>query len=162
MKSIYEYSFEDAKGELVDFAEYKNKVLLIVNTASKCGFTKHYDGLQKLYEDYNKDGFEVLAFPCNQFGNQEPGTEEEIISFCKLNFNTTFRIFKKIEVNGKNTNPLFAYLKEALPGLLTNSIKWNFTKFLIDRSGKPFKRYASTTKPESIRSDIESLLRKES
>ena len=161
MKSILEYSFEDAKGTIVNFSEYKNKVLLVVNTASKCGFTDHYDGLQKLYEEFKDQGFEVLAFPCNQFGNQEPGTEKEIVDFCQLNFKTTFRIFKKIEVNGKNTNPLFAYLKEALPGFITNSIKWNFTKFLIDRAGKPFKRYASTTKPSQIRSDIEMLLKKD-
>lgn len=155
---IYSFTCKDAYGKDISLSEYKGKVLLIVNTASKCGFTKQYNGLQALYKKYKDKGFEVLAFPCNQFAHQEPGTEKEIVSFCQVNFNTTFKIFKKINVNGQYADPLFKYLKRALPGFITNSIKWNFTKFLIDRHGKPIKRYASTTKPKSISRDIEKLL----
>ncbi|OYZ43576.1 MAG: glutathione peroxidase, partial [Novosphingobium sp. 16-62-11] len=131
----------------------------VVNTASKCGFTPQYDGLEKLWQDYGDKGFEVLAFPCNQFGGQEPGTADEIESLCKVNFGLSFPLMAKIEVNGDNADPLYDWLKKEAPGLLgTKAIKWNFTKFLIGRDGKVVSRYAPTDKPESIAKDIEKLL----
>jgi len=134
-------------------------VLLIVNTASKCGFTPQYEGLEALHRDLGPRGFEVLGFPCNQFGAQEPGDAEEIANFCSLTYDVTFPLFAKIDVNGSNADPLFEKLKEEAPGLMgSRSIKWNFTKFLVDRSGKTIKRYAPTTKPEELRADIEALL----
>jgi len=137
---------------------YEGKVVLIVNTASKCGFTPQYEGLEKLYNTYKDKGLVILGFPCNQFASQEPGSAEEISKFCTLKYGVTFPMFMKIEVNGKDADPLYKYLKTALPGTITNDIKWNFTKFLLDKNGKPFKRYASTVKPEEISSDIEKLL----
>ncbi|MEL0253665.1 MAG: glutathione peroxidase, partial [Novosphingobium sp.] len=135
------------------------KVLLVVNTASKCGFTPQYDGLEKLWKDYGDKGFEVLAFPCNQFGAQEPGSADEIESFCKVNFGLSFPLMAKIEVNGDSADPLYDWLKKEAPGVLgTKAIKWNFTKFLIGRDGKVVRRYAPTDKPESISKDIEKLL----
>lgn len=146
----------DGKEEALD--SYKGKVLLVVNTASQCGFTPQYKGLQELYTKHREKGFEVLGFPCDQFGHQEPGSDEEIHSFCERNFGVTFPLFKKIEVNGDNTHPVFEYLKKNAPGLLGQRIKWNFTKFLVDGQGKVIKRYAPTTTPEKIESDIQQLL----
>lgn len=146
----------DGKEEGLD--SYKGKVLLVVNTASQCGFTPQYKGLQELYTKHREKGFEVLGFPCDQFGHQEPGSDEEIHSFCERNFGVTFPLFKKIEVNGDNTHPVFEYLKKNAPGLLGQRIKWNFTKFLVDGQGKVIKRYAPTTTPEKIESDIQQLL----
>jgi len=140
--------------------DYKGKVLLVVNTASKCGFTPQYEELQKLYEEYKDQGFEILAFPCNQFANQEPGDNEEIRSFCKLNYNVTFQLFDKIDVNGKNTHPIYKYLKENVKGLLNSKdIKWNFTKFLVDKNGDVVKRFAPIKKPLSMKKDVEELLK---
>ncbi|PKL32973.1 MAG: glutathione peroxidase [Spirochaetae bacterium HGW-Spirochaetae-10] len=146
----------DGKEEGLD--SYKGKVLLVVNTASQCGFTPQYKGLQELYTKHREKGFEVLGFPCDQFGHQEPGSDEEIHSFCERNFGVTFPLFKKTEVNGDNTHPVFEYLKKNAPGLLGQRIKWNFTKFLVDGQGKVIKRYAPTTTPEKIESDIQQLL----
>lgn len=156
--SIYDYKVKDAKGETVDMADYKGKVLLIVNTATGCGFTPQYDGLEKLYTDYKDKGFEILDFPCNQFGNQAPGTEEEIVSFCKMKFGTTFKQFAKVEVNGDNEEPLFTYLKSQKKGIGGSKIKWNFTKFLVDRDGNVIDRFGSTTTPEKIAGKIEKVL----
>jgi len=139
-------------------SEYKGKVLLIVNTASKCGFTPQYDGLEKLYKDHKDKGFAVLGFPSNQFMKQEPGTDEEIKSFCTLNFNITFPMFSKIDVNGPETHPLYDFLKREAPGILGRNIKWNFTKFLVDRDGRVVKRYAPATAPEKIEKDILKIL----
>jgi len=157
--SIYNIELTTNKGEPQTFSQYKDKVLLIVNTASACGFTPQYEELQNLYSELKDKGFEVLAFPCNQFGKQEKGNNEEIASFCDLNFNISFPLFEKIEVNGDNTHPLFKHLKSEAAGLLgTKSIKWNFTKFLVNQQGEVVKRYAPSTKPSAIRSDIEALL----
>ncbi|MES2754343.1 MAG: glutathione peroxidase [Pseudomonadota bacterium] len=148
-----------ADGGDVALADYAGKVLLVVNTASKCGFTPQYEGLEALHRDYADRGFEVLGFPCNQFGAQEPGDAAEIANFCSLTYDVTFPVFAKVDVNGDGADPLFKQLKSDAPGLLgLESIKWNFTKFLIDRTGKVVGRYAPTTKPEAIRSDIEKLL----
>lgn len=156
--SIYDYKVKDAKGETVEMSDYKGKVLLIVNTATGCGFTPQYDGLEKLYADYNDKGFEILDFPCNQFGNQAPGTEEEIVSFCKMRFGTTFKQFAKIDVNGKNEEPLYTYLKSQKKGIGGSKIKWNFTKFLVDRDGNVVERFGSTTTPEKIEKKIKELI----
>jgi len=154
------YSFKSTtlQGKEIKMKTYKGKVVLIVNTASKCGFTPQYEGLEKLYSTYKDKGLVILGFPCNQFASQEPGSAEEISKFCTLKYGVTFPMFSKIEVNGKDADPLYKYLKKALPGTITNEIKWNFTKFLIDKTGKPIKRYAPTTKPEDITADIEKLL----
>lgn len=139
--------------------KYIGQVVLVVNTASQCGFTPQYQELQELYQSYHDRGFVVLAFPCNQFGGQEPGTNDEIKEFCQLNYGVSFPVMEKIEVNGTHTHPVFAYLKKECPGILgTEKIKWNFTKFLIDREGKPYKRYAPSVKPSEIKTDIELLL----
>lgn len=157
--TIYQFEMPLNNGETQSFGQYKDQVLLIVNTASKCGFTPQYDGLQGLFDQYKEKGFQVLGFPCDQFGHQEPGNDGEIEQFCSLNFNVNFPLFKKSEVNGENTSPLYEHLKSAAPGLLgSKSIKWNFTKFLVNRKGEVVKRYAPNTKPESIAKDIESLL----
>ncbi len=156
--SIYEFSATTVSGEQQSLAEYKGKVILIVNTASKCGFTSQYQELQQLYEAYGKDNFTVLAFPCNQFLGQEPGNNEEILNFCQLNFGVTFPVFAKIDVKGPNADPLFTYLTAKAPGLLGSSIKWNFTKFLIDGQGNVYDRYAPTTSPSKLTGDIEKLL----
>ena len=155
---IYDFKVRNAKGEEVPMTEYQGKVLLIVNTATGCGFTPQYEGLQKLYDRYNDRGFVILDFPCNQFGHQAPGTEEEIQEFCTLKYKTTFPLFAKIEVNGKNVDPLFDFLKKQKGGFLGKDIKWNFTKFLISRDGTVVERYAPATKPEKIESDILKLL----
>ncbi|MBB4613655.1 glutathione peroxidase [Novosphingobium taihuense] len=157
--TIADFKVRRPNGETLDLADKKGKVLLVVNTASKCGFTPQYDGLEKLWKDYGDKGFEVLAFPCNQFGGQEPGSADEIESFCKVNFGLSFPLMAKIEVNGDNADPLYDWLKKEAPGILgSKAIKWNFTKFLIDRDGKVVRRYAPTDKPESIAKDIEKLL----
>ena len=156
--SIYDYKVKDAKGEMVDMADYKGKVLLIVNTATGCGFTPQYDGLEKLYADYKEKGFEILDFPCNQFGHQAPGTEEEIVSFCKMKFGTTFKQFAKIEVNGENEEPLYTYLKSQKKGVGGSKIKWNFTKFLVDRDGNVVDRFGSTTTPEKIEKKMKEII----
>lgn len=158
--SIYDYKAKDVNGKEVKLSDYKGKVLLVVNTASDCGFTPQYEGLQNLYNKYKDDGLEILAFPCNQFGGQEKGDEAKIKEFCDLRFNITFPLFSKIEVNGDNTHPLYDYLKNEKKGLLgSTKIKWNFTKFLIDKDGNPIDRFAPTTKPESMEDDIKKLLK---
>ncbi|MGG6462391.1 glutathione peroxidase [Solilutibacter silvestris] len=161
MKSIYDLAVIDIDGKQVQLNQFAGNALLIVNTASKCGFTPQYAGLEDLYNIYKDQGFAVLGFPCDQFGNQEPGNEDEIKSFCSLTYDVTFPMFSKIDVNGSNTSPLFQILKDQSPGLLgIKAIKWNFTKFLIDRSGKVVNRYAPTTKPEALKADIEAVLAK--
>lgn len=159
MNSIYDLTIRDIDDRPVQLGKFAGRVLLIVNTASKCGFTPQYAGLEQLYGNYKDDGFAVLGFPCDQFGNQEPGDEAAIKSFCSLTYEVTFPMFSKIDVNGPNASPLFEFLKERSPGLLgTRAIKWNFTKFLVDRGGKVLERYAPTTKPESLKADIEAAL----
>ena len=159
MTTVFDFSAEDAKGDNVALENFRGKVLLIVNTASKCGFTPQYEGLEKLQTDYHEKGFEVLAFPCNQFGKQEPGSNEEIVEFCTTRFSATFPIFSKIDVNGADTHPLYAWLKQQAKGIMgTERIKWNFTKFLINRQGEVVKRYGSQAKPEQIADDIAALL----
>ncbi len=157
---FYDFSAKSLQGKEIPMNTYKGKTVLVVNTASKCGFTPQYEGLQKLYEKYENNGLVILGFPCNQFGNQEPGDEKSIANGCMINYGVSFPMFSKIEVNGKNAHPIFKYLKNKLGGILGNSIKWNFTKFLIDPDGKPIKRYAPTTKPESIENDVVQLLPK--
>ena len=156
--TIYDFVVKDNKGEDVRMEEYKGKVLLIVNTATGCGFTPQYDGLQDLYEKYNDKGFEILDFPCNQFANQAPGSGDEIASFCQARFGITFRQFAKIKVNGEGEEPLYTYLKEQRSGALGKKIKWNFTKFLVARDGTVVARYAPTTTPEKIDEDVAKLL----
>ncbi|MDK0636591.1 glutathione peroxidase [Clostridium perfringens] len=155
---IYDISVKDINGENVSLERYRGKVLLIVNTASKCGFTKQFDGLEELYEKYKDEGFEVLGFPCNQFKEQDPGSNSEIMNFCKLNFGVTFPMFEKIDVNGENGSLLYSYLKEQKSGMFGSKIKWNFTKFLVDREGNVIKRFSPQTTPKSIEKDIEELL----
>lgn len=159
MKAIYDFEVKTIDGKTTTLAQYEGKVMLIVNVASRCGFTPQYDGLEALYEKYKERGLVVLGFPCNQFGSQEPGTELEIQNFCTVNFGVTFPMFAKIDVNGEHTHPLYAYLKSQQPGFLgSESIKWNFTKFLVDQEGKVIARYASATEPKSIAKDIEGFL----
>ncbi|HEX8926642.1 MAG TPA: glutathione peroxidase [Terriglobales bacterium] len=158
--SLYKLSAKLNNGEKKNLGDYAGKVLLIVNTASKCGFTPQYKGLQELYEQYHKSGFEVLGFPCDQFGHQEPGSDNEIKSFCELNYGVTFPLFQKIEVNGANAHPIFKYLKSEKGGLFGDAIKWNFTKFLVDREGRVIDRYPPTTPPSAIAHEIEELLEK--
>lgn len=159
--NIYDYKVKDAKDNIVSMSSYKGKVLLIVNSATGCGFTPQYEGLQNLYEKYKEQGFELLDFPCNQFANQAPGTEEEIKSFCQLRYKTTFPLFAKVQVNGDNEEPLYTYLKSQQKGLMGNKIKWNFTKFLIDRKGNVVERFAPTTTPEKMDQKIKELLCRE-
>lgn len=155
MNNIYQFSAFDYQEKQQSFEQYKGKVLLIVNTASECGFTPQYKALQTLYNRYHDNGLEVLAFPCNQFKAQEKGSNHEIKQFCDLHFNISFSLFAKIDVNGENTHPIYQYLKAQAPGILgSKSIKWNFTKFLISREGNVIKRYATITKPEAIEPDI--------
>ncbi len=154
MESIYNFKAKTLQGNEIDFSDFKNKTLLIVNTASKCGFTPQYEGLEKLYQQYKDQDFVVLAFPCNQFNNQEPGDSSTIENNCLINYGVSFPVFEKVDVNGKNAHPLFTFLKVKLPGFITNSIKWNFTKFLIDAEGNPIKRFAPFTKPEKINTYI--------
>ncbi|MCW1384186.1 glutathione peroxidase [Novosphingobium sp. KCTC 2891] len=158
-RTIADFKAKLPNGDEIDLADKAGKVLLVVNTASKCGFTPQYDGLEALWQKYGERGFEVLAFPCNQFGNQEPGSADEIESFCKVNFGVSFPLMAKVDVNGPQASPLYDWLKAEAPGVLgTKSVKWNFTKFLIDRDGKVARRYAPTDKPEKLAKDIEALL----
>ena len=159
MSSLYDFTVDDIAGAPVRLDRYKGKVVLVVNTASKCGFTPQYKGLEALYRKYRDRGLEVLGFPCNQFGGQEPGSEQEIATFCETNYGVTFPMFAKIDVNGDKAAPLYRYLKSAKPGLLgTEAIKWNFTKFLVDRGGKVIARYAPNDTPESIEADVAKAL----
>jgi glutathione peroxidase len=159
MASLYEFSVKDIHGKTVNLDAYKGKALLIVNTASQCGFTPQYKGLEALYKKFHAKGFEVLGFPCNQFGAQEPGNEADIESFCEVNYGVTFPLFAKVDVNGDEAAPVYKFLKKAKPGLLnTEAIKWNFTKFLVDRNGKVLERYAPNAEPESLAGDIEKVL----
>lgn len=151
MTNIYDFSAKTIDGSVQSFAAFKGKTLLIVNTASKCGFTKQYDGLETMYQTHKDKGLVVLGFPCNQFGAQEPGDEDEIKNFCSTSFNVTFPMFSKVDVNGPETHPLYAYLKDQKPGLAgSKKIKWNFTKFLVNSDGTVAKRYAPTDTPEKI------------
>lgn len=157
--NVFGFQVRDVKGNDVSLEQYRGKALLIVNVASKCGFTPQYKGLEELYKKFSAKGFVILGFPCNQFGGQEPGSDAEIESFCELNYGVTFPIFSKIEVNGAGTALLYKYLKSEAPGALgTEAIKWNFTKFLVDKTGKVSKRYAPTDSPESIGKDLDSFL----
>jgi len=157
-KSVFEFSVKDINGADVALSQYKGKFLLIVNVASKCGFTPQYQGLEDLYKELH-DQLVVLGFPCNQFGAQEPGNSEEIKNFCSLNYNISFPLFQKIEVNGENASALYQFLKQEKPGLLgTEAIKWNFTKFLVNREGQVIKRYAPTDKPQDIKNDLSKML----
>ena len=159
MTTVADFTVTTNRGQELDLKDKLGTVLLVVNTASKCGFTPQYDGLEKLYQRYKDRGFEVLGFPCNQFGAQEPGNAEEIDQFCKVNFGVTFPLMAKVDVNGDNASPLFDWMKKEAKGLMgSTSIKWNFTKFLIDRQGKVVKRYAPTDKPEAIAKDIAKLI----
>tara|TARA_R110002012_G_scaffold62168_6_gene163459 strand:- start:100770 stop:101243 length:474 start_codon:yes stop_codon:yes gene_type:complete len=154
------YTFEAARldGTPESMEKYKGKTIIVVNTASKCGLTPQYEGLEALYKNYKNQGLVVLGFPCNQFGNQEPGNAEDIQEFCQANYGVSFPMFAKIDVNGSNAHPIFKYLKSQLSGLLGGKIKWNFTKFLIDKTGKPIKRFAPTTEPNAMVSYIEKIL----
>lgn len=155
---FYDLVVKDGEGKDISLSNYKGKVLLVVNTATECGFTPQYEGLQKLYDKYQSEGLEILDFPCNQFGNQAPGSDETINTFCEMKYHTTFKRFAKIEVNGENESPLYTYLKSQKKGLLGSKIKWNFTKFLVDREGNLVNRFGSMTKPEDIEKDIQKLL----
>ncbi|MCD8041111.1 MAG: glutathione peroxidase [Clostridia bacterium] len=156
--NIYDFVVKDGQGQDVLLSDYKGKVLLIVNTATGCGFTPQYDGLQALYVKYKEKGFEILDFPCNQFAGQAPGTDEEIATFCTGRFGVTFKQFHKINVNGKNEEPLYTFLKSNAGGVMGDRVKWNFTKFLVDREGNVVARFPSTKKPEALEEDIEKLL----
>jgi glutathione peroxidase len=157
--NLYDIEVKTIEGQTIKLDKYKNKVMLIINVASKCGFTNQYEGLEKLYEKYKKEGLAVLGFPCNQFLSQEPGTEKEIQSFCSLTYGVKFDMFSKIDVNGDDTHPLYTFLKENSSGFLgTDIIKWNFTKFLVNKEGKVFKRYSPSTTPAEIEEDIKGLL----
>jgi glutathione peroxidase len=156
--SIYDFSATAINGQETELSMYRGKAMLVVNTASKCGFTPQYKGLEKLHEEYADKGLVVLGFPCDQFGHQEPGTESDIEQFCELNYGVKFPIFAKIEVNGDNAHPLYKWMRSVKKGLFGSRIKWNFTKFLVDRDGNVVKRYGSTTKPEKIAADIEKAL----
>ncbi len=160
MTTAFDFTVTDIHGKSVNLADYKGKVLLIVNTASKCGFTPQYKGLQALHERYKDKGLVVLGFPCNQFGGQEPAPNEEIEQFCELKFGVSFPLFAKIDVNGSEAAPIYQYLKEAAPGILgSEGIKWNFTKFLVSRNGSKVERYAPTDKPEDLAKDVEAMLK---
>ncbi len=158
MTTVYDFTVLNPAGKERALKEFEGKVLLIVNTASKCGFTPQFAGLEELYEKYKDQGVEVLGFPCNQFGKQDPGSNDEIQEFCQLNYGVSFPMFGKIEVNGSGADPLFKHLKDQAPGMLTKNIKWNFTKFLVDADGNVVKRYAPTVKPKDIEKDIDALL----
>ncbi len=158
-ETVFDYSCKNSAGAERPLSEFSGKVLLIVNTASKCGFTPQFAGLEELYEKYRERGLEILGFPCNQFGKQDPGSNDEISEFCQLNYGVSFPMFGKIEVNGRGTDPLYQHLKHAAPGALgTRAIKWNFTKFLVNSDGEVVKRYAPATTPAQIEADIEELL----
>ena len=159
MNNIYDFTMPLASGEAKDLREYEGQVLLIVNTASKCGFTPQYKGLQLLQDEFAERGFSVLAFPCNQFGKQEPGDNAEIVNFCEMNYQVSFPVFSKIDVNGEQAAPIYKFMKNHAKGVFgSEGIKWNFTKFLVDKTGDVVKRYAPTTKPEQSKKDIEEYL----
>ena len=158
-EEFYQFKIDQLNGKEIALSNFKGKAVLIVNTASKCGFTYQYKGLEKLYKDYKDSGLVVIGFPCDQFGNQEPGNSEEIQSFCRDNYDITFPMSKKIEVNGANADPLYKYLKQKLKGILNNSIKWNFTKFLIGPDGTPIKRFGSKSEPKDITPFVKTLLK---
>ena len=158
MSSLYDFKINSLQGKEMNLTDYAGKVVLVVNTASKCGLTPQYEGLQALYDKYADKGLVIIGSPCNQFANQEPGDSEAIQGTCLINYGVSFPITEKIEVNGKGAHPLFAYLKKAAPGTLTNAVKWNFTKFLVGKDGRPIKRYSPTTKPEQLEADIEAAL----
>lgn len=155
---FYDFEAVAISGETIKMEEYKGKVVVIVNTASKCGFTPQLEGLENLYEKYKDQGLVILGFPCNQFGNQDPGSNAEISEFCLINYGVSFQMFEKIEVNGANAHPLYKFLKEEAKGTMGNEIKWNFTKFLIDREGNVVSRFASMTTPEKMEKNIKELL----
>ena len=156
--SIYDYDVKGSNGNTVSLKDYKGKVLLIINTATGCGFTPQYEGLQDLYEKYKEQGFEILDFPCNQFANQAPGTEEEIQSFCQSRYGVTFSMFAKVDVNGKKEEPIFGFLKSQQKGILGQNVKWNFTKFLVDKKGNVLERFAPTTTAEKIDAKVADIL----
>jgi glutathione peroxidase len=159
MASIYDFTVSDIHGKPVKLDRYRDRVMLVINTASECGYTPQYKGLEALYQKFHGKGLDVLGFPCNQFGGQEPGDEKAIAQFCEINYGVTFPLFAKLDVNGSNAAPLYKYLKAEKPGLLgTEAIKWNFTKFLVDRTGKVIGRYAPGDTPEAIAADIEKVL----
>ncbi len=158
METIYDFKALTSRGEELDFAQFKGKVLLIVNTASKCGFTPQFAGLEELNKKYRDQGLVIVGFPCNQFANQDPGSDDEISGFCQLNYGVTFQIMKKIDVNGDNAHPIYNYLTKAAHGILGKNIKWNFTKFLISKDGGQIKRFSPMTKPEKLEKDIEQML----
>ncbi|MGV2941988.1 glutathione peroxidase [Mesobacillus sp. LC4] len=158
MKTVYDFTVKKPNGQEQSLRNYEGKPMLIVNTASKCGLTPQFKGLQEVYDEYQEQGLEILGFPCGQFNDQEFDNIEETTEFCQLNYGVSFPMFAKIDVNGANADPLFAFLKEQKGGLLTKDIKWNFTKFLVDRNGQVVKRYAPTTEPEKIKNDLEKLL----
>lgn len=158
MMSVYDFSAKTITGEEKELKDYKGKVLLIVNTASECGFTPQYEGLQKLYEEIGNTEFEILGFPCNQFGGQDPGSNEDIASFCSSNYGVTFPLFSKVDVKGDNAHPLFKYLTEEQKGLLTEDIKWNFTKFLVDKYGNVVDRFSPQKEPAKLKKDIIKLI----
>ncbi|WP_201597760.1 glutathione peroxidase [Psychrobacter vallis] len=158
MSIIYDFTAERMDGNTQEFSEYEGKVLLIVNTASKCGFTPQFEGLEALHKQYESQGLVVIGFPCNQFGSQDPGSNDEIGAFCQKNYGVSFPMMAKVDVNGAEAHPIFKWLKDQKGGLLTDGIKWNFTKFLIGSDGQVIDRYAPTTKPEAIKADIEKAL----
>jgi glutathione peroxidase len=163
MQNIYDFSAKSIYGKEISMIGFEGKALIIVNTASKCGLTPQYEGLETLYQKYKDEGLVILGFPCNQFGNQEPGNEQSISESCLLNYGVSFPMFSKIDVNGKNAHPIFKYLKKTLPGIFgTEGIKWNFTKFIIDKNGKPVKRFSPWTKPEAMEKDVLKILKVES
>lgn len=159
MSTIYDFKAKTSKGKELDFSAFEGKVLLIVNTASKCGFTPQFEGLEELNKKYREEGLVVVGFPCNQFGSQDPGSNEEISGFCQLNYGVSFQIMEKVNVNGDDAAPIFKYLKKAAGGFITDSIKWNFTKFLISRDGKTIRRYAPITAPKKLEKDIVEMLK---
>ena len=160
MTTFYDFEANNIKGETISMKDYEGKTVIVVNTASKCGFTPQYEGLEKLYQQYKDQGLVILGFPCNQFANQEPGSSDEIEEFCEINYGVTFPLFEKINVNGKETHPIFKYLKLQLSGgIFGSSIKWNFTKFVIDSQGIPVKRFSPNTKPENMENTINELLK---
>ena len=159
MKNFYDFEAQKLNGETVSMREYQGKTIIVVNTASKCGFTPQYEGLEKLYQQYKDKGLVILGFPCNQFGKQEAGTSDEIEEFCQVNYGVTFPLFEKIEVNGDNTHPIFEFLKSNVSnGIFGSKIKWNFTKFVINSQGVPVKRFSPTTKPEKMEKTIQDLI----
>ena len=157
--NFHQFKATSLQNKEIDMENYKGKVVLVVNTASKCGLTPQYEGLEKLYKDYKDRGLVILGFPCNQFGKQEPGGAKEIAEGCLINYGVTFPMFSKIEINGDNAHPIYKYLKSELKGTFGNRIKWNFTKFLIDKDGTPYKRFSPTTTPDKLRNHIETLLK---